>query len=131
MGVGKPLDILEAIKSGIDMFDCVSPTRLARHGTAFTRFGRIALKNSPYREDFSPIEEDCDCLTCKNYTRAYLHHLVKAKEMSGSTLLSIHNVRFLIKQSIICRQAILDGTFKDYFEKFELSVAIWTIQIFS
>lgn len=119
MGVGTPWDVVFSVRSGIDMFDCVSPTRLARHGTAFTRFGHIALKNAPFREDFSPICEDCDCLTCKNYTKAYLHHLVKAKEMSGSTLLSIHNVRFLIKQAKICRDAILNGTFKDYFQRFE------------
>lgn len=116
MGVGTPWDIVFSVRCGIDMFDCVSPTRLARHGAAFTSTGRIAIKNSPFREDFEPLDNECDCLTCAKYSRAYLHHLIKLKEMSGATLLSIHNVRFLIKQAHICRQSIIDGDFKTYYE---------------
>ena len=116
MGVGTPWDILYAIRCGVDMFDCVSPTRLARHGSAFATEGRIALRNSPYRRDFTPIDPDCKCYTCRNHTRAYLHHLVRQKEMTGSILLSIHNVTFLIREAEACRQAILDGTFREYYE---------------
>jgi queuine tRNA-ribosyltransferase len=116
MGIGTPWDICYAISCGIDMFDCVSPTRLARHGTAFTDTGRISLKNSPWASDFSPLEANCHCYTCTNHSRAYLHHLVRSKEVSGGSLLSIHNVSYLISQAKKCRQAILQGTFKEYFE---------------
>lgn len=118
MGVGTPWDIVFSVRCGIDMFDCVSPTRLARHGTAFTSHGRIAIKNAAYKEDLSALDENCDCSTCQKYSRAYLAHLIKSKEMSGATLLSIHNVRFLIRQAKICREAILNGTFRQYFESF-------------
>ncbi|HEY9677625.1 MAG TPA: tRNA guanosine(34) transglycosylase Tgt [Drouetiella sp.] len=117
MGVGTPWDISYAIRCGIDMFDCVSPTRLARHGAAFTRKGRIALKNSGYSRDFTPLEDDCECFTCQNHTKGYLHHLFRAKEQAGGTLLSIHNIHHLIRQAVECRQAILNGTFKEYFEE--------------
>ncbi|MEZ4486535.1 MAG: tRNA guanosine(34) transglycosylase Tgt [Cyanobacteriota/Melainabacteria group bacterium] len=118
MGVGTPWDIVFSVRAGIDMFDCVSPTRLARHGAAFTSFGRIAIKNADYREDFSPLDPDCDCFTCAKYSRAYLCHLIRAKEMSGATLISIHNVRFLIRQAQLCREAIIEGRFKEYFLEF-------------
>lgn len=117
MGVGTPWDISFAIKCGIDMFDCVSPTRLARHGAAFTRQGRISLRTSKYAKDFGPLEDDCGCFTCKFHTKAYLHHLFRAKEQAGGTLLSIHNINHLIRQAVECRQAILSGKFRDYFEK--------------
>lgn len=116
MGVGTPWDILYAIKCGVDMFDCVSPTRLARHGAAFAPEGRISLKNAPSREDFTPIDPECSCYTCKNHTRAYLHHLVRLKEMAGAVLLSIHNVTYLLREAELCREAILAGTFRTYYE---------------
>lgn len=117
MGVGTPWDISYAIRCGIDMFDCVSPTRLARHGAAFTRQGRISLRTSKYNKDFTPLEDDCECFTCKMHTKAYLHHLFRVREQAGGTLLSIHNIHHLIRQAVECRQAILNGTFKEYFEK--------------
>ncbi len=118
MGVGEPEDILEGIEKGIDMFDCVLPTRLARHGNAFTHQGRINLKNQKYKEDFSPLEENCDCYACKNYTKAYIRHLLVAKETFGGRLLSIHNIRFLIKLTEEARDAIKNNTFKEYKDNF-------------
>lgn len=118
MGVGEPIDILEGIERGIDMFDCVLPTRLARHGNAFTRNGKINLKNSKYKEDFTPIENTCDCYTCKNYTKAYIKHLINCEESLGGTLLSIHNIRFLIKLTEEVREAIKGNKFKEYKENF-------------
>lgn len=117
MGVGTPWDIIYAIRCGIDMFDCVSPTRLARHGAAFTKEGRISLKNSPYRKDWGPIDSECTCSTCANHSRAYLHHLVRQNEMAGAMLLSIHNVSYLIDEAQNCRKAILEGRFQDYFSR--------------
>lgn len=116
MGIGTPWDICYAIRCGIDMFDCVSPTRLARHGAAFIEEGRISLKTSQWARDFRPLDANCSCYTCTNHSRAYLHHLVKAKEMTGGNLLSIHNVTYLISETQKCRQAILQGRFKEYFE---------------
>ena len=118
MGVGEPLDILEGVERGIDMFDCVLPTRLARHGNAFTRNGKINLKNAKYKEDFTPIEDNCDCYTCKNYTKAYVKHLINCEESLGGTLLSIHNIRFLIKMTEEIREAIKENRFKEYKEDF-------------
>lgn len=117
MGVGTPWDILHAVYCGIDMFDCVLPTRLARHGAAFTSNGRISLRNARFREDFTALESACQCYTCTRHTKAYLHHLVHVKEMSAATLLSIHNIHHLIQESTACRQAILDGKFQTYFEE--------------
>lgn len=117
MGVGTPWDIIYAIRCGIDMFDCVSPTRLARHGAAFTKDGRISLKNSPFRKDWGPIDSECTCSTCANHSRAYLHHLVRQNEMAGAMLLSIHNVSYLIDEAQNCRKAILEGRFQDYFSR--------------
>ena len=118
MGVGDPIDILEGVSRGIDMFDCVLPTRLARHGNAFTRNGKINIKNNKYKEDFQPIDESCDCYTCKNYTRAYVRHLITANETNGGRLLSIHNIRFLIKMTEEIRTSIENGNFQEYKEKF-------------
>jgi queuine tRNA-ribosyltransferase len=116
MGVGTPWDIVYAIRCGIDMFDCVLPTRLARHSAAFTAEGRVSLRNARFTEDFTPLSPDCDCYTCRNHTRAYLSHLVRAKEMTASTLLSIHNIRYLHLQTTACRKAILEGHFKEFYE---------------
>jgi len=124
MGVGTPWDIIYAIRCGIDMFDCVSPTRLARHGTVFSSEGRLPLKNAIYREDFGPIDASCSCSTCKNNTRAYLHHLVRSNEMAGAMLLAIHNVSFLIDEAQNCRKAILEGRFEEYFSRWSLAHAL-------
>ena len=95
MGVGTPDYLVEAAIAGIDMCDCVIPTRLARHGTAFTSKGKIVVRNASYERDFNPLDDECDCYTCKNYTRAYIRHLVKTNEILGIRLLSIHNIKFL------------------------------------
>ena len=118
MGVGEPIDLLEGVERGIDMFDCVLPTRLARHGNAFTRNGRINLKNLKYKEDFTPIEDDCDCYTCKNYTKAYIRHLITCEETLGGRLLSIHNIRFLIRLTEELREAIKEDRILEYKEAF-------------
>ncbi len=118
MGVGEPEDLLEGVSKGIDMFDCVLPTRLARHANAFTPYGKINLKNAKYKEDFDPISDTCDCYTCKHYTKAYLRHLFVAKEGLGGRLLSIHNIRFLVKMMEEIRMAISNETFDEYKEQF-------------
>ena len=117
MGVGDPIDLLEGVERGVDMFDCVLPTRLARHGNAFTRHGKINIKNSKYKEDFTPID-DCDCYACKNYTKAYIRHLIVSDETFGARLLSIHNIRFLIKMMEKIRVAISENRFLSYKEDF-------------
>jgi len=118
MGVGDPIDIIEGVIRGIDMFDCVLPTRLARHGNAFTRNGKINIKNSKYKEDFTPLEYNCDCYTCKNYTKAYIRHLIVCDEMLGGRLLSIHNIRFLTKLTEELREAIKNNNILEYRDKF-------------
>ena len=118
MGVGDPIDILEGVKRGIDMFDCVLPTRIARHGNAFTLDGKINIKNAKYKEDFTPIEEECDCYTCKNYTKAYVRHLITCNEMLGGRLLSIHNIRFLIREVENIREAIKNDNFDNFMAEF-------------
>lgn len=117
MGIGTPWDIAHAVACGIDMFDCVLPTRLARHGAAFTRSGRISLRNAKFRQDQAPLDQGCRCYTCLNHSLAYLHHLVHAKEMTAATLLSIHNISFLHDQAKLCRQAILEGKFFAHYEQ--------------
>ncbi len=111
MGVGTPDDLWEAIEQGIDQFDCVLPTRNGRNGQLFTSVGKLNLKNAPYREDLSPPDPDCDCDLCSRYSRAYLHHLFRAGELSALRLASLHNVAFLIKLMRKIRQSIIDGTF--------------------
>ncbi len=118
MGVGEPEDIFAGIERGIDMFDCVLPTRLARHGNAFTPQGKINLKNLKYKEDFLPLDSTCDCYTCKHYSKAYLRHLFTAKESLGGRLLSIHNIRFLIKLTENIREAIKENRFLEYKKEF-------------
>lgn len=117
MGVGDPLDLIEGVIRGVDMFDCVLPTRLARHGNVFTRFGKINIKNSKYKEDFTPLD-DCDCYCCKNYTKAYVRHLIIAKETLGARLISIHNIRFLVKMMEDMRECIKNNTLLEYRKKF-------------
>jgi len=116
MGIGAINDILEAVERGVDMFDCVLPTRIARHGTLMTSKGRINIKKNIYKNDFTPLDEECDCECCKNYTKAYLNHLVRAKEGLGSRLMSIHNLRFLIRLMEGIRQAIAEDKFLEYKE---------------
>jgi queuine tRNA-ribosyltransferase len=118
MGLGTPPQILEMIARGVDMFDCVLPTRLARNGTAFTAGGTLNLKNAPFAEDTSPIEEGCECYACKNFTRAYLRHLVKAEEILGLRLLSIHNLHFYLGLARQAREHILAGTFQEFRRRF-------------
>ena len=118
MGVGDPIDIIEGVIRGVDIFDCVLPTRIARHGNAFTKYGKINLKNAKFKEDFTPIEETCDCYACKNFTKAYIRHLVSVDEMFGSTLLSIHNLRFLIKLTEDFRECIKNNNILEYRDEF-------------
>lgn len=118
MGVGEPIDILEGVVRGVDIFDCVLPTRLARHGHAFTLDGKINLKNAKYKEDFTPIDSNCDCYACKSYTKAYIRHLINVNETLGARLLSIHNLRFLIKLTENIREAIKNDSLLEYKEKF-------------
>ncbi len=114
MGVGTPDYIFEGVERGVDMFDCVIPTRLARHGVAMTSRGNINIKNACYERDFSPIDPDCDCYTCKNYSRAYVRHLFKTNEILCSMLLSEHNIRFLVRMMGNIRTSIEQDRFKEY-----------------
>jgi queuine tRNA-ribosyltransferase len=118
MGVGSPEDLINGVLRGVDIFDCVLPTRLARHQSAFAPHGRINLMNAGFARDKQPIDNTCDCYTCQNFTRAYIRHLVVAKEMLASTLISIHNVTFLINLMKQSRQAILDGKFEPFAHSF-------------
>ena len=118
MGVGDPIDIIEGVIRGIDIFDCVLPTRIARHGNAFTKFGKINLKNAKFKTDFTPLEDDCDCYACKNFTKAYIRHLITVDEMLGSRLLSIHNLRFLIRLTEDLRNCIKNNNILEYRDNF-------------
>lgn len=118
MGVGTPDYLFESFEAGIDMADCVLPTRIARNGTALTSEGRVVIKNATYKEDFSPLDPECDCYTCSNYSRAYLRHLVNAKEILGARLLSYHNLYFLLKMCENIREAIMNDSFLDYKKEF-------------
>ena len=117
MGVGDPIDIIEGVIRGVDIFDCVIPTRLARHGHAYTKYGKINIKNAKYKNDFTKVD-DCDCYTCQNYTKSYIKHLITCEETLGARLLSIHNIRFLIKLTEELRQAILNDQVLEYKERF-------------
>lgn len=118
MGIGEPIDLVEGVIRGVDLFDCVTPTRLARHGHAFTKYGKINLKNAKYKEDFTPISEECDCYACKHYTKAYIKHLINADETFGARLLSIHNIRYLVSLMEEIRQAIKEDRLNDFREEF-------------
>ncbi len=112
MGVGTPADLLAGIRAGIDMFDCVLPTRMARNGTAFTRQGRVNIKNAQYAEDFAPLDPQCGCKVCRQHTRAYLRHLAKAGEILAAVLLTYHNVHLFLDLMRQARQAIEQGAFE-------------------
>ena len=118
MGVGDPIDILEGVERGVDIFDCVLPTRIARHGNVFTQGGKMNLKNAKFKEDFTPIESNCDCYTCRNYTRAYIRHLLSVHESFAGRLLSIHNIRFLTRLMEEIRESIRNDCFDDYKSNF-------------
>ncbi|MEA3440267.1 MAG: tRNA guanosine(34) transglycosylase Tgt [Chloroflexota bacterium] len=117
MGVGTPQDLINGVLRGVDIFDCVLPTRLARHNAAMTQVGRLNLVNAVFANDPQPIDEDCTCYTCTHFTRAYIRHLIAAKEMLAATLLSIHNLHTLLQLTREIRQAIIDGTFDSFANK--------------
>ena len=118
MGVGTPDYLIEAALAGIDMCDCVLPTRIARNGTAMTWNGKVVVRNATYERDWGPLDPECDCYACKNYTRAYIRHLHKCDEIFGKTLLSIHNVNFLLKLASDIREAIKEDRLLDFKEEF-------------
>lgn len=118
MGVGTPDYLFEAVEAGIDMADCVLPTRLGRNGTAITTYGKVVIKNAKYAKDFTPLDETCDCYTCKNHTKAYIRHLMNVNEILGARLLSTHNLRFLLKTMENIRQAIREDRFLEYKKEF-------------
>ena len=118
MGVGSPDCLFEGVERGIDMFDCVLPTRIARHGMAMTSQGRVNIKNKKYERDYTPLDPNCDCYVCRNYSRAYLRHLFKADEILSAMLMSTHNLHFLIKTMENIRQSIDEGRFSEYKKEF-------------
>ena len=118
MGVGSPDCIIEGVFRGIDMFDCVLATRIARNGTALTSRGRVVVRNGKYKEDFTPLDPECDCYCCRNYTKAYLRHMVNVGEMAGSMLLSMHNTYFLLSLAKKIRNAILGDYLQDFAKDF-------------
>ena len=117
MGVGAVNDLLEAVSRNVDMCDCVLPTRIARHGTLMTSEGRISIRKAIYKNDFTPLDPECDCYTCRNYTKAYLNHLQRTNEGFGTRLMSIHNLRFLVKLMEDARNAIKEDRFNDFKEE--------------
>ena len=112
--MGDPRDLIRGVARGIDLFDCVLPTRLARHGAAFTRDGRINVTNAKYAEDDAPLDAECDCPTCKSFSRAYIRHLLQVGEMLGLTLMSAHNLRFLLNLMAGIRAAIFEHRFTNF-----------------
>lgn len=118
MGVGSADCIVEGVLRGIDMFDCVLPTRIARNGTAMTMTGDITIRNATYKEDFTPIEEGCDCYCCRNYTRAYIRHLINTDEILGGRMLSLHNIRFLQRLTSKIKEAIMQDKYGDFVAEF-------------
>ena len=118
MGVGSPDYLIEAVFNGIDMCDCVLPTRIARNGTAMTSHGKVVVRNATYEKDWSPLDSECDCYTCKNYSRAYIRHLIKAGEILGARLLTIHNLYFLVNLMKNVRESIEQDKFLEFREEF-------------
>lgn len=118
LGIGEPEDLFMGIENGVDLFDCVGPTRIARNGTLFTKFGKININNAKFISEFSKIDESCNCYTCQNYTKAYISHLFRAKEMEAATLATIHNVYFITNLVSEIRGAILNDSFFEYRDKF-------------
>lgn len=124
MGVGRPENILEAIERGIDIFDCVMPTRNARNANLFTHSGTLSMRNAQYKDDFKPVDEECNCYTCRNYTRAYLRHLFIASEILALELASIHNLTFYLKLVKDARKKIIEGTFKEWKNNFVNNISV-------
>lgn len=118
MGVGTPDYLFEGVERGLDMFDCVLPTRIARNGTAMTSHGTVNIKNAKYERDFTPLDPECDCYTCRNYSRAYIRHMFKSNEIMSSMLLSNHNLHFLVNTMKNIRKAIEEDRFMEYKEEF-------------
>lgn len=118
MGVGSPDCLIEGVRRGIDMFDCVLGTRVARNGTAFTSRGKVTVRNGEYKEDFTPLDSDCDCYCCKNYSKSYLRHLINVNEMLAGMLLSLHNITFLHKLMRGMREAIFADSLKEFAQDF-------------
>lgn len=118
LGIGEPEDLFMGVENGVDLFDCVAPTRNARNGSLYTKHGKININNQEFRNDFAPIEEDCKCYTCAYYTRSYLSHLFHGKEMLAATLASIHNLYFIVNLVKNIRQSILDGNFFEFKAEF-------------
>ncbi|MGH7969262.1 MAG: tRNA-guanine transglycosylase, partial [Limisphaerales bacterium] len=118
MGLGTPAHLVELVARGVDMFDCVLPTRVARNGTAFTRHGSISIKGGAYKADFRPIEEGCDCFACRNFSRAYLRHLLNVGEILGLRMLSVHNTRMYLRVMEDIRGAITSGEFTEFRREF-------------
>ncbi len=121
MGVGSPDCLVEGVLRGIDMFDCVLPTRIARNGTAFTHNGKVVVRNGKYKSDFSTLDDKCDCYACKSYTKGYLRHLINAGEILGGRMLSLHNITYLLELMSRIRQAILEDRFGDFVQEFRAS----------
>ncbi len=118
LGIGEPRDLFDAVEAGCDLFDCIAPTRMGRHGTLYTKDGRLNIRNAVFTTDFNPIEKDCSCYTCTHHSRAYLAHLFRADEMTAATLASIHNLHFLLRLVEKMRESILDESFPQYKEEF-------------
>lgn len=122
MGVGSPDDLIIGSMNGVDMFDCVLPSRNARHGTAFTSYGKVQVKNQALKEDFSPLDPECECYCCKTFSKSYLNHLIKSEEILGMRLLTLHNLAFLKKLMAQIREAIKEDRLldfkKEFFKKF-------------
>ena len=118
MGVGSPDCLVEGVARGVDMFDCVLATRIARNGTVFVPSGKLVIRNAQYAKDFRPIDAHCDCYACQNFSRAYIRHLLKANEVLGIRLTTIHNLRYLIRLMEEIRTAILEGYFQEYRQQF-------------
>jgi queuine tRNA-ribosyltransferase len=118
MGVGLPEDLIEAVDRGIDMFDCVAPTRYGRNGTAFTSTGKMIVRNASYAQDFGPLDKECSCYTCKNFTRAYLRHLFNAEELLGHRLVSLHNIHFYLEIMRNLRKAISQDRYGEFKKEF-------------
>ncbi|MBE7086780.1 MAG: tRNA guanosine(34) transglycosylase Tgt [Clostridiales bacterium] len=118
MGVGSPDCLIEGVRRGIDMFDCVLATRVGRNGTALTSKGKVVVRNGAYKEDFTPLDDECDCYACKNYTKAYLRHMINVGEMMGGMMLSLHNITYLNKLMHDAREAILQDSFTEFANEF-------------